>query len=294
MPAMSAGVDEHAGLGRYELRWPAVRRADDAALHRHRLEQRLAERLGERRLAEDVAGGDPAPNLGMGDAPDDPHPLSALEGASQRPVADERQPPAAELRRRHRRARPRSCARSASRRTGKPAPRPPSRARAAPRPPPRSGRRRRGRSRSWRSRASPPQPAPGPPAAPPSQREFAITPPARPTTQRVAARTPGIAAEVGDVLAVRHHHEPRARPARAASAPAAPAGKSMWAKTTSGRLRRAARARLAASAAGTCSDRRRGGRSRRPRPRSERLELAHAPAPGRRRSPGPRDPATSG
>ena len=50
-------VDEHAGLRRDELGRAADPRRDDGASARHRLEDRLAERLDQRRPADDVGGG---------------------------------------------------------------------------------------------------------------------------------------------------------------------------------------------------------------------------------------------
>ena len=52
---------------------------------RHRLEDRLAERLDQRRPADDIGGGEPARHLVMRDAPDDPHARAALERARSGP-----------------------------------------------------------------------------------------------------------------------------------------------------------------------------------------------------------------
>ena len=56
---------------------------------RHRLEQRLAERLEQARLADDVGRGDPARDLVVRDAADDADAFASLEARAQRPVADE-------------------------------------------------------------------------------------------------------------------------------------------------------------------------------------------------------------
>src|SRR2546423_11068233 len=80
-------VDEDAGAVGDELGRPAHPRRHDAALARHRLEQRLAERLDQRGPANDVRRAEPARHLTGRDAADHPDARNALE---TRPV-----PPAA-------------------------------------------------------------------------------------------------------------------------------------------------------------------------------------------------------
>jgi hypothetical protein len=64
-------VDEDAGLGRDELRRAADPRRDDRAAARHRLEQRLAERLDQARPADDVARRRASAGLVVRDAADE-------------------------------------------------------------------------------------------------------------------------------------------------------------------------------------------------------------------------------
>jgi Bacterial capsule synthesis protein PGA_cap len=86
-------VDEDAGVARHELRRAADPRGDDGAATRHRLEQRLAERLDEARLREDMAGGEQARDLIVGDPAEELDVRAPFEGGALRPVADERQRP---------------------------------------------------------------------------------------------------------------------------------------------------------------------------------------------------------
>ncbi len=72
-----------------------------------------------------------------------------------------------------------------------------------------------------------------------SQDELQISASARLTTMRVAALTPGTVPRFATSCPCAITTS-GARPAIDANAPAAPAGKSMWVKTTSGRTRRAA------------------------------------------------------
>ena len=93
-------VDEDAGLGRDELGRAADPRRDDGAAAGHRLEDRLAERLDQRRRADDVGGGEPAGHLVVRDAADDAHAAPPSSARAQRAVADEREGAAAEPRER--------------------------------------------------------------------------------------------------------------------------------------------------------------------------------------------------
>ena len=93
--------------------------ATTVALHRHRLERRLAERLDQRRLAERRRTRRPSPGR-RPEARDRRRrrPSRPSSCGAQRTVADEREPAARRAARTHRRAGARSCARSASRRRG--------------------------------------------------------------------------------------------------------------------------------------------------------------------------------
>ena len=82
-------VDEHAGFGRDELGRPADPRRHDRAAAGHRLEQRLAERLDQRRLADDVRTSEPVWDLAVGDAPRDAHSGAPFEARAKGPVPDE-------------------------------------------------------------------------------------------------------------------------------------------------------------------------------------------------------------
>ena len=117
-------IDEHARLGRDELGRAADRGRDHAALHRHALERRLAEGLGQRGLAEHVRGRDPAGTSACGMRPTTRTPGPALElgreGGRRRRTRAGR----ARAGRRRRRAGSRSCDRSASRRRRRPGPSP--------------------------------------------------------------------------------------------------------------------------------------------------------------------------
>ena len=85
-------IDEHAGLRRDELRRAADPRRDDRAPAGHRLEQRLAERLDEARLREDVGSRRAARDLVVRDAPEErARPARPSSCGAQRPVADERE-----------------------------------------------------------------------------------------------------------------------------------------------------------------------------------------------------------
>ena len=76
---------------RDELRRTADARGDDRPSARHRLEQRLAERFDEARLADNVALGDQIRDPIVVDAAEQSHPCPALEPAAERPVARERE-----------------------------------------------------------------------------------------------------------------------------------------------------------------------------------------------------------
>src|ERR671937_1202984 len=85
------GIDEHSGVRRHELGRAADARRDDRAAARERLEQCLAERLDEARLADDPRARDPAGDLVVRRARDDLDAGPALQARAQRAVADERQ-----------------------------------------------------------------------------------------------------------------------------------------------------------------------------------------------------------
>ena len=91
-------VDEDSRLGRHELRRAADPRGDDGAPARHRLQQRLAERLDEARLREHVTLGEQARDLVVRDASEQADPLPSLEPGPERPVARERERPLPEPR----------------------------------------------------------------------------------------------------------------------------------------------------------------------------------------------------
>ena len=193
---------------------PPIAGRDHGALHRHRLERRLAEGLDQRRLAEDVAGRDPvagprtaAPDR-RGSRPGLPLELWRAAGPSPTKAS---------------RPRPSEANASASRTTFLRSISEPTQRKAGPSPSQPSSRRAssagRGRERvevdaaDRRPRSSARPPGSGSVSRSASQRELAITAEERPRTQRVAAVTPGI------------------RPRLATSWP--------WAMTTSGRARRA-------------------------------------------------------
>ncbi len=83
------GIDEHARFTRHEFRRAAHRGPDDGALARHRLEQRLTERLDEARLTEHIAGGQPLRHPVVGHPAHDSHPLAPLELWTETPVTHE-------------------------------------------------------------------------------------------------------------------------------------------------------------------------------------------------------------
>ena len=72
-------ADAFARVGRHELRRPADARRDHGASAGHRLEQRLAERLDEARLADDVRRGDQLRNSVVRDAAGKLDALAPLE-----------------------------------------------------------------------------------------------------------------------------------------------------------------------------------------------------------------------
>src|ERR1043166_2950530 len=74
----------------------AALRRDDRAAAGERLENRLAERLDEARLADDPRAGDPVGDLVVRRAGDDVDALASLELRPQRAVTDEGQLPGAE------------------------------------------------------------------------------------------------------------------------------------------------------------------------------------------------------
>src|SRR5229473_1670946 len=80
-------VGEDPGAGWNELGRPADPRRDDRAPARHPLEQRLAERLDQARLAEDVALGEQARDLVVRHAAEEADVCAAFEARAQRPVA---------------------------------------------------------------------------------------------------------------------------------------------------------------------------------------------------------------
>ena len=82
-------VDEHSGLGRDELGRSSDPRCDHRAAARHRLEQRLAERLDQARLREHPALGEQARHLVVRDATEQTNTLPSLEPGAERPVAGE-------------------------------------------------------------------------------------------------------------------------------------------------------------------------------------------------------------
>ena len=90
------GIDENAGLVGDELRRAADTRRDDGSPARHPLEDRLTERLDQRRRADDVGRVQPAGHRVVRNAPDDPHTRAPLEARPERPVADEGERAAAE------------------------------------------------------------------------------------------------------------------------------------------------------------------------------------------------------
>ena len=94
--AGSCGSTRTPASGCDELGRPAVGGRDHGALHRHRLQRRLAERLDQRRLAEHVARRDPVRHLRLRDPPARVTPGRPSSSLAQRPVADEGEPPAAE------------------------------------------------------------------------------------------------------------------------------------------------------------------------------------------------------
>ncbi len=87
-----ARSDDQASVGGDELGRTAFSGHDDGALHREGLERGLAERLTERRLAEDIGGRDPPGNCTVGDTADDADPRPAVKLVAEGPVADEGQP----------------------------------------------------------------------------------------------------------------------------------------------------------------------------------------------------------
>ncbi len=174
-------VDEDAGLGRHELRRPADPRGDDGAAARHRLEQRLTERLDEARLREDVARSEQARDLVVRDPTEQPRRSGvsrARRGPGRRRRTSASPPRVARTRRRGGR---RSSARRARRRRGSAAGR---RARA--------GRRSaRGRRRSRRPRSCRAPRAASSRARGGGSRRRRSRSTARRTTRRVAAAIPG-------------------------------------------------------------------------------------------------------
>jgi hypothetical protein len=91
------GIDQHACLRRDELGRPADPRRDDRSPARHRLEDGLAEGLDQAGLADDVRCGDLRRDPVIRKRARELDPRPALELPTQRPVADERQRPFAEL-----------------------------------------------------------------------------------------------------------------------------------------------------------------------------------------------------
>ena len=183
-PVLVERVDEHARLRRHELGRAADPRRDDRPPAGQRLEHRLAERLDEARLADDVAGGEQPGDLAVRDGAEQADARPALERAPQRAVADEGERALAEPREgvgepddvlalgqradaeegRGRSPAGRGCGAKRSRST------PQSTTSVLPRA-----------SGTFAS------------SSPRSQSETAITAAARRATRRVAARTPGIA-----------------------------------------------------------------------------------------------------
>src|SRR5437763_8299730 len=90
-------VDEDAGFRRHELGRAADAGADDRAAAGHGLEQRLAERLDQARLADDGGLRDARRDLVVPDAAGDGDAVAMLELVAERAVADERERSALEL-----------------------------------------------------------------------------------------------------------------------------------------------------------------------------------------------------
>ena len=90
-------IDEHAGLGRDELGRPADPRCDDRSPTRHRFEHGLPEGLDQAGLADDVRGRDLRRDTVVGKRARELDPRPPFELFTERPVADERQRPFAEL-----------------------------------------------------------------------------------------------------------------------------------------------------------------------------------------------------
>ena len=291
--AVVVGVDEDAGLGGTNSGGPPIGGRDDRALHRHCLERRLAERLDQRRLAEHVAGGDPGGTSSCGTRPTTRTSVAALE--LRRAAGRRRRTRAGRAERSNASARPRrSCARSASRRTGTRARRRPSRARARAGSASAGGT-HRGRRRSRRSRSSaPPRGSDvGEPLGEPARvRDHGGR--RRATTRAVAG------ADAADLARSCATSWPCAittsgpRAASEAAAPAAPAGKRKWAKTTSGRRRRAVATASARGGRTSCGAPPRWLIAATSTSCPERLELAAAAGRGSCRDPGSPGSATSG
>ena len=89
--ACSWSVDEHSGFGRNELRRAADAGRDDVAGGGERFEGRLAERLGEARLAKDVRVGEVARHRVVWHVAGHGHARPAFESRAQRAISDERE-----------------------------------------------------------------------------------------------------------------------------------------------------------------------------------------------------------
>src|SRR5215208_1970077 len=92
----AAGIDEDTRLGSEELGRSTDARGGHRTLARESLEHRLAERLDQTRLADDVARRDQIRDAGVGDATQEKHAVAALELGAERTVTREHEAPAVE------------------------------------------------------------------------------------------------------------------------------------------------------------------------------------------------------
>jgi hypothetical protein len=90
-------IDEDPGLWRDELGRPADPRCDDGSPTRHRFEHGLPEGLDQAGLADDMRCGDLRGDPVVGKRTREVDPRPPFELSAERPVADERQRPFAEL-----------------------------------------------------------------------------------------------------------------------------------------------------------------------------------------------------